>query len=140
VLTRWVSFEQEGQYSVSILAPGAQNPAVIAVEVLPRNARRLEEICRSLVAQPERELALNELSSMRDPVAIQHLVEMKNTWVPDPLAAMDTVEAMAALEDLARDRDPKLASRSREALSQVKSRTKNDAVRQRADAALSRLH
>jgi len=140
VLTRWVSFEQPGHYAISILVPGVENPVVLAVDVLPRDAKRLEEVCRSLVALPERELALNELSSMRDSVAIQHLVEMKNTWVPEPLAAMDTVEATAALEDLALDRDLKLASRAREALTQVKNRTKNDAVRQRADAALSRLH
>jgi hypothetical protein len=76
---------------------------------------------------------------MRDEVAVRHLIQQARGFPETAhfLGAMDIPEAVVALKDLLFDRDREIASRAREALTEMKNTSKSDAVQKAAQAALS---
>jgi hypothetical protein len=141
ILNKWTSFDEPGHYRIAVFVPQSAEPAIVDVDVSPRDPRRLEDVCRSIEAQANQEgnfFVEEALGLMRDEVAVQHLAQRRgDPNMQHALAAVGTPDAVAALKDMLFDRDRDIATRARDALTQMKDRAKSDAVRKAAQAALS---
>jgi hypothetical protein len=143
VVDEWVSFGVVGAHALNVrflgsltAGPGVtlnvQRDHVFTVVVLPRDQGRLEELCRSLAGRlelpqglPEYREAVNELTFVRDPVAIPYSEAMaaREVFAPrlyETLAAIGTPEARQALERLSRHPTVWVAASAKAALARIK--------------------
>lgn len=140
ILSRWFAFEEIGPYQVALFLPQAAAPALVSINVGPRDVRRLEEVTQELLKQAKStkiEFALTALSSERDAVAVRHLQGFFDSNLAiDVLRGMETEAAVLALRDFTYDRDRVVAGNARAALEHLRREAPTEIVRTAAAQAL----
>jgi hypothetical protein len=154
VLNEWIDFQTPGKYAIEVrlsstgqpgsaAAPYETPPFRFDLEVLPRDAARLQSVCLSLALQVEQASSSAEaaesalaLSYARDPVAVPYLERvLRSGWFVEGPAinALETIADAQAVRVLISalkiDEPPYAARLARGALRRIEEKTSDSALR-----------
>ncbi len=162
LINEWFDLSQIGAYAISIdlltpirsesgrvVAKGANFRATF--EIIPRNPKRLQEICANLLAQiatsntyQQAKDAATELSLVQDSVAVSFLEKvlkmnkMVERTAIEGLGRVGSAEAIQALIRALSIRDAELTAYVRYTLSIIESKTTDPAIKQQIRRALGK--
>jgi len=160
LINEWYEFPVPGVYTVKIEMTTpilSQSGQVIAgnasstlgIQVLPRDPKALEEICKNLLDQVITSKSYTQaaeratiLSFIKDPVAVPYLERMAKGGrrleqkAVKGLARINNLEAIEVLINLLAFQDPYIAAAAGSSLSKIQLETKDQAIKERIDRAL----